>query len=392
MIPDLIRIALTNIVHRSRRSLLTVIGVAVGIAAVVSLVSLGQGLESSIQQQAEEIGADKIFIGTSSSEKLENEELEAVRSVKQTGEAAGIIFTSTAGTYDDERSFITLIGVRPEYRDLFRNSYSLDTGPGRGLRPADTSSTVLGSDLRENVFGQEVSLRSSVTIEGEDLKTIGFYEATGDPSVDRAAVTTYSQARDLLERDETYDDIVARVQDGFTPEEAAEEVEKRLRDINDLEGDVEIFSVQTQEELVSSFGNILAVVSGVVTGIASISLLVGSVNIMNTMYTSVTQRTSEIGLMKAIGASRRQILSLFVLESGFIGVTGGVIGLSIGTGMSLLGAELATRLAEIQITAVPSPLLASGTLLLSFVLGVFSGVLPARKAAKLPPEEALRYE
>ena len=392
MIPDLIRIALTNIVHRSRRSLLTVIGVAVGIAAVVSLVSLGQGLESSIQQQAEEIGADKIFIGTSSSEKLENEELEAVRSVKQTGEAAGIIFTSTAGTYDDERSFITLIGVRPEYRDLFRNSYSLDTGPGRGLRPADTSSTVLGSDLSENVFGQEVPLRSSVTNEGEDLKTVGFYEATGDPSVDRAAVTTSGQARDILERDETYDDIVAKVQDGFTPEEAAEEVEKRLRDINDLEGDVEIFSVQTQEELVSSFGNILAVVSGVVTGIASISLLVGSVNIMNTMYTSVTQRTSEIGLMKAIGASRRQILSLFVLESGFIGVTGGVIGLSIGTGMSLLGAELATRLAEIQITAVPSPLLASGTLLLSFVLGVFSGVLPARKAAKLPPEEALRYE
>ncbi len=399
MIRDLFQIAFRNIRHRGRRSWLTVVGVFIGIAAVVSLVSLGQGLQGSVQQEFEQIGSDKLFINPAasatsvSSSKLTQEDLEAVRAAQSVGTAEGVIFATTTAEYNDRQEFVTVLGMPTDSKELIRESWALELDEGRGVEPTDTSNVVVGSAIARSHFGEELGLRSNLQVNGEEFRIVGTYKPTGDPSVDQAVVMPYNTAVKLTDREEeTYDWIFARVQNGFTPEEAQEEVERQLRKERNLEEGEENFSVNTQEDLIASFNNILSVVRGVVIGIASISLLVGAVNIMNTMYTSVTQRTREIGVMKAIGASRRQIMALFLFEAGIIGTVGGLLGVLVGASLSAVASYMATQATNIQINPYLGPELILGAVFFSFVVGVVSGVLPARRAAKLPPAEALRYE
>ena len=400
MIRDLFYIAFRNIKHRGRRSWLTVVGVFIGIAAVVALVSLGQGLQDSVQQEFEQIGSDKLFINSAgsatstSAQKLDQNDLEAVRSAQSVGEADGVIFATTAAEYSDRQEFVTVLGMPTgESQDLIQESWALEIEEGREIQSTDTSSIVVGSQISERHFGEEIGLRNSLTVNGESFRVVGTYKATGDPSIDQAVVMPYPVAVELVDReDETYDWVFARIQDGFTSEDAKEEVEENLRNERGVEDGEESFSVSTQEDLISSFNNILGVVRGVVIGIASISLLVGAVNIMNTMYTSVTQRTREIGVMKSIGATRRQIMTLFLFEAGIIGAAGGLLGVAVGASLSVLASYAATQASNIPISPYLGPELVLGSIAFSFIVGVLSGVLPARRAAKLPPAEALRYE
>jgi len=221
-------------------------------------------------------------------------------------EADGVIFATTTAQFDDQQAFVTVLGTPTgQSQELVQESWALEIEDGREVQSTDTSNIVIGSRVKERLFEDEVDLRNTLSVNGEDFRVVGTYKATGDPSIDQAVVMPYSVAAELVERDEdSYDWIFARVQEGFTPQEAKDEIEREIRNERGLEEGEENFSVSTQEDLLNSFNQILSVVRGVVIGIASISLLVGAVNIMNTMYTSVTQRTREIGVMKAIGASQ----------------------------------------------------------------------------------------
>lgn len=400
MITDLFYIAYRNIRHRGRRSWLTVIGVFIGIAAVVSLVSLGQGLQTSVEEEFEQIGSDKLFINSAgsatstSSEKLGGDDLRAVKRSQAVGKADGVIFATTTSKYDGQQEFVTVLGMPTgESQSLIKESWALEVEEGREIQPTDTSSIVIGSRVAKRLFGEEIGLRNSLTVNGEKFRVVGIYKSTGDPSIDRAVVMPYQTSAELVDRDgENYDWVFAQIQEGFESDKAKKEVEKNLRSERGVEEGEEAFSVSTQEDLVSSFNSILSIVRGVVIGIASISLLVGAVNIMNTMYTSVTQRTSEIGVMKAIGATKKQIMTLFIFEAGIIGMIGGILGVTVGSTLSTLATYAATQAIEIQINPYLGPELILGSVVFSFVIGVISGVFPARRAAKLPPAEALRYE
>ncbi|QGA79940.1 ABC transporter permease [Candidatus Nanohalobium constans] len=400
MIRDLFYIAYRNIRHRGRRSWLTVIGVFIGIAAVVSLVSLGQGLQTSVEQEFEQIGSDKLFINSAgsatstSAERLDNDDLRTVRRSQSVGTADGVIFATTTSKYNDRQEFVTVLGTPTgESQDLIKESWALEIEEGREIQSTDTSSIVIGSQVAERLFGEEISLRNSLTVNGKKFRVVGIYKSTGDPSIDQAVVMPYQTSADLVDRDgETYDWVFAQIQEGFESDEAKKEVEKNLRNERGVDEGEESFSVSTQEDLVSSFNSILSIVRGVVIGIASISLLVGAVNIMNTMYTSVTQRTSEIGVMKAIGATRKQIMTLFIFEAGIIGMIGGILGVTVGATLSTIASYAATQAIEIQINPYLGPELLIGATAFSFIVGILSGVLPARRAAKMPPAEALRYE
>lgn len=400
MITEFFKIAARNIRYRGRRSWLTVVGVFIGIAAVVALVSLGQGLQDSVQQEFEQIGSDKVFINpggsatSTSAWKLTQNDLNAVRSAQSVEEADGVIFATTTAQFNNQQEFVTVLGTPTgQTQELIQESWALEIEDGREIQSTDTSNVVIGSRVADRLFEDEIGLRSTLTVNGEDFRVVGIYKATGDPSIDQAVVMPYPVASELVEREEeTYDWLFAQIQQGFTPEEAQNEIERQLRNERGLEEGEENYSVSTQEDLVSSFNSILAIVRGVVIGIASISLLVGAVNIMNTMYTSVTQRTREIGVMKAIGASQKQIMTLFLLESGIIGMIGGILGVLVGVSLSSGAAYAATQAVNIQISPYLGPELLIGATVFSFTVGILSGVLPARRAAKLPPAEALRYE
>lgn len=402
MLTDFLYLAFRNIRYRKRRTLLTVIGIFIGIMAVVALVSLGQGLQNSVQQEFEQIGSDKLFINPggdqtqgqiTTSIKLTSEDLDAVRNTKGVDSAAGIVFISTPATVDGEQSFVTLLGMPDENQDIVEASWAIEIGEGRKIRSTDKSNIVIGSQVANSLFTDELGLRSQLEIQGEKFRVVGVMEPTGDPGIDRSVIMSLQTTQRITGREEgRYDWIFAEVQPGFAPSEVQKDIEKNLRRSRDVDEDEEDFTVSTQEELLESFNSILGVVRGVVIGIASISLLVGGIGIMNTMYTSVTQRTREIGVMKAIGATNRQIMVIFLLESGIIGLVGGVLGVVTGLGVSVLATFGATQATNIQINPFISPALIVGSLIFAFLIGTISGILPARRAAGLPPAEALRYE
>lgn len=400
MIAEFLEIAVRNILYRGKRSWLTVIGVFVGIAAVVALVSLGQGLQSSVQQEFEDIGSDKVFINSggsavsTSSGVLSQDDLQTVRSSKSVEKADGTVFSTTQASFNDQKEFVTALGMPTgQNKELVAESWALEIEEGRQIQSTDISNIAIGSRVSNRIFEKDVSLRSTLNVNGEKYRVVGIFKSTGDPAVDQSVVMPYSSAIETLDRkEETYDRVYAQTQEGYTPDETKKEVEKKLRDERGQDKGEETFSVSTNEDLLESFNSILSIVRGVVIGIASISLIVGAVNIMNTMYTSVTQRTQEIGVMKAIGASKRQITTLFLLESGIIGMIGGLMGVIAGISLSTTAAYAATQFVNIPINPYLGPELLLGSIIFSFIVGTISGILPARRAANLPPAEALMYE
>lgn len=400
MFREFFNLSYRNIRHRGRRSWLTVIGVFIGIAAVVALVSLSQGLQNSVEDEFQSIGSNKLFVNpgqsaqsSGGSRKLVEEDLNAFMNTRGVDEAAGALFRTTRISYDNEQVFAVVLGMPTDQKEIVETSWAIEIDKGRNIRPTDTSNIVIGSSIAGSTFDEDPGLRSQLSISGEEFRVVGIMKPTGDPSIDGSVVMPIPRSREVLETDEdTYDWIFARIQSGFQADEVKDNVEDSLRQSRDVEEGNEDFTVSTSEDLIQSFQSILGVVRGVVIGIASISLLVGAVGIMNTMYTSVTERTREIGVMKAIGATKRQILTIFLMESGIIGLFGGLLGLLAGLGLSKLASMAATNFAEIPINPYVSVELVAGALGFAFVLGMISGVLPAVKASNLEPAEALRYE
>ena len=400
MMLDFISLAARNIIYRKRRSLLTVVGIFIGIAAVVALVSLGQGLQNSVEAEFENIGSNTLFVspgsqfGGSDAPRITDNDLAAIRSVNEVDQVGAIVFSTTTAEFRDEAGFVTVLGTpTDETQDLVERSWALEVEEGRRIRSTDTSNIVIGSTVANQAFEEEIGLRSQLTIQGEDFRVVGILQSTGDPGVDQAAILPLPVAQEVLDKQEgRYDQVFASVQTGYEPSEAREQVEKELRNSRNVEEGEENFDVSTQEDLLDSFNSILSVVRGVVIGIASISLLVGGVGIMNTMYTSVTQRTREIGVMKAIGARREQILAIFLFESGIIGLIGGILGVMVGLLMAVGASFAATQATGITINPYLGAELILGALAFSFVVGMISGVFPARQAARLQPAESLRYE
>ncbi len=399
-------LAFNNLKRRKLRSWLTVLGIFIGIAAVVSLVSLGQGLQGYINEQFEMLGKDKIIIqpkgtfgppgsGTSVSAKLTNDDEEVIKDVKGVGNVASFISKTAKIEYDEEVVFKFVSGIPQDVgKDLIEETQSLKIGRGRSLRKGEDNKIVVGSYYPERkVFSEEVGLRDELIVEGKEFRIVGIFEPIGNPADDSGIIMTLDAIEELYSTDGELSMIIAKAGEGEDINDLKEEIEKELRKFKDEEEDQETFQIQTAEQLLESFSSIFAVVQAVVIGIAAISLLVGGIGIMNTMYTSVLERTKEIGTMKAVGAKNSDVLLIFLFESGLLGLVGGVIGIGLGMGIAK-GVEYiaATQLGTSFLKAYFGLSLIIGALLFSFIVGSLSGILPAIQASKLKPADALRYE
>jgi len=403
MIEEYFKMAWNGLKTRKLRSWLTMIGIFVGIAAVVALVAVGQGLEKSITEQFEELGTDKIFIqpkgqfgvpGLETAVELTKDDIETVSKTKGIDEATGMVAGIVKVEFDDEIIYQFLIGIEEEGKSMYEEFGSWEIEKGREVKESDSNKVSLGYNygIEKRVFTKEVNLRDMIKINDEEFRVVGLYKKIGNPQDDAQLYTNDATAREVLGLDDEVQFILAQTSAGAEPSVVAEAVKKELRKARDLDKGEEDFTVQTFEELIESLQTILGVVQTVLIGIAAISLVVGGIGIMNTMYTSVLQRTQEIGIMKAIGARNRSILSLFMVESGMLGLFGGTIGIMLGMGMAKV-VEIAAEGFGYGIIKVYFPwYLILGALLFSFVIGTVSGVLPAIRASKLKPVDALRYE
>ncbi len=407
MILDYLRYAISNLTHRKLRSWLTVIGIFIGIAAVVSLISLGQGLQNAINQQFSTIGADRLIIQAGTSEffgppgtaggtsMITEDDLKVIERVRGVDDAAGFLLKPTKVEFNNIIKFTFGFGVSGNPRDIEIIGSRLDISSGRFFKEGEKFKVVVAHDLttNSNIFGKVITLGDKIKIEGKTFEVVGVRKKLGDPGSDTAVILPLETMRELFNTENELSLINAKVSEGFTPSLVAEDVKKSLRKSRNLKEGNEDFTVQTSEELISSFNTILVIVQAVLIGIAAISLIVGGIGIMNTMYTSVVERTKEIGIMKAVGAKNSDILLIFLIESGLLGMVGGAIGIAIGIGIGKLVEFIAAQaLGTTLIQAFFPWYLILGALLFSFVVGSIAGLLPARQAASMQPVQALRYE
>ena len=402
MIIDYFSFAVSAIKTRRLRSWLTILGIFIGIAAVVSLISIGQGMQVAVTKQFEMLGSDLLIImpggggmmagfGMMSADKLSEHDLKLIQNVRGIEHADEILFNTAKVTYQDETEYPFLLAIPTgSESEWIMERLEVD---GRWLKEGDRYKAVVGYNIvNENFFEDNVNLGEKIYIEDQPFTVVGSIQRIGNRQDDTQIYIPIDTAREILDEPDDIDMIYAKVQDGYNASSVALRVSEEMRDDRDLKVGEENFSVQTSEQLMQSIASILGIIQTLLVGIAAISLLVGGVGIMNTMYTSVLERTREIGVMKAIGARNYDIMAIFLVESGLLGLVGGLIGCVLGIGLArvveLYGAAAGFGLLQASIT--PELILfAAG---FSFGLGCLSGLLPARAAAKLKPVEALRYE
>ena len=401
---DFFFLAFNNLRRRKLRSWLTVLGIFIGIAAVVSLISLGQGLQNYIDNQFQQLGGDKIIIqsrgfgapgsATSKALKLTSRDVDTIRNVKGVEATEGILLKNEIVKFKDETKIIYVAGVSQEYLDIFGDIDATKVIGGRQLKSGDKYKAVVGyNHVFGDLWNKEASIGNSIETEGQEFKIIGVLKKQGNPIDDSSVWIMKEVLADLLNIEDEESQIIAKTKQGFNPDDVAEEIERKLRRERGEKEGQETFTVQTSSQLLETFSNIFAVVQAVFVGIASISLIVGGIGIMNTMYTAVLERTKEIGTMKAVGAKNSDILLIFLFESGLLGLVGGMIGILIGVGIGKsVEYVAANQLGTPFLQASFGLPLILGALIFSFVVGSISGVLPALQASRLKPADALRYE
>jgi len=271
---------------------------------------------------------------------------------------------------------------------------NLNANPGRLLKDTDTNKVVLGSNfLKEgNRFGRAMKVGDKLLLEGKNIEVVGFLEKKGSFIFDSVVLFNEDYMVNQLgvNRDEV-NVIAVKVNDEGRIDRTKENIEKLLRKERDVKKGEEDFAVDSPKSSIDALNSTLFAIQLFVYIIAAISILVGGIGIMNTMYTSVLERTKDIGIMKSIGAKNSSIFTIFFIESGFLGFVGGIIGIIIGIaiayGMAFIGrATLGSQLIQAHVSLV----LIISTLVASFILGTLFGTLPALQASKLVPVESLR--
>jgi putative ABC transport system permease protein len=394
-------LAWQNLLHRKKRAWLTIIGIFIGIMAVVALFSLGQGLEQGVEEEFAKLGVDKVFIQPdtlfgSAPVPLTDDDVDSVRSVAAVKEVVGIPFQSARVEWGEELGFY-LVVASPEESDakkLFDEVFQMETVEGRPLLVGDQFKAVIGYNFaQEEKFEDPIEVGSRIKINNVTFTVAGIRKRVGNEYDDLQIIIPQSAYERAISDVEDYDMIMARATQGTTDAELVERITKELRHSRDVDAGEEDFTVQTAEDIKQSLDDVLGIIQVVLTGIACISLLVGTVGIMNTMYTAVLERTKEIGIMKAVGATNEAVLSIFLVESGLLGLAGAVVGVVLGLGISFGTAFAAQQaLGTNIIQAYVSVWLIVGGLLFGFLLGALAGYLPARQAANMKPVDSLRYE
>ncbi|MEE9525187.1 MAG: ABC transporter permease [Candidatus Woesearchaeota archaeon] len=404
MVKDYIKFALDTLRHRKIISWLTMIGIFIGIASVVALIGLGEGLRETINSQFGFLGTDILSViasggfgppGTGVADPLTEKEINAIDDVQGVMEVAGRIFESGKLVYNKQAGFGFALSMPDgEDRDVMEHLMNMKEEKGRLLEDGESGSVFLGAMFGEedNGFGKAILPGAKVEVLDREFKVVGIMEKKGNFQLDGTVFLNEDDLRNLVGRpDDEYDIIAVQFDESKDIEKIKTDIEKKLRKIRDVDEGEEDFSVETPQSIIESVNSVILGIQIFVYIIAGISIIVGGIGIMNTMYTAVVERTKEIGIMKSIGAKNSTIFTLFFVESGFLGTVGGAIGIILGVliaaGLSAVGRiALGTDL----ISAHFSPGLIIGALLFSFILGSVFGTIPAIRAAKLNPVDAIR--
>jgi putative ABC transport system permease protein len=395
------------------RSLLTILGIVIGVFSIVLLVALGQGAQSLILSEIEGIGANTVVLrpgkqpdnptdiaGSILSDSLKDRDIEALRKPINVPGAEFVdpaLFIPGLVLYQDAIYRPQTFGWTP---DAFERIFNIVPEDGSYFSHEDVRQrarvAVIGHKVKRELFGGSDAIGESIKIQGQNMRVVGVFPSKGQVSffdLDDTVLIPYTTAQKTLLGIDFYHEIFISAYEDADVNQVADDVRATIRETHGITDPAkDDFFVTTQQEAVEIIGTVTQVLTVFLAAIASIALVVGGIGIMNIMLVSVTERTQEIGLRKAVGASNENILTQFLLEAVMLTLSGGVIGTVLAVGISGLVSVVAQSRFNL---AWPFQLPVDAILLgvgVAIGVGILFGIYPARKAAKKDPIEALRYE
>lgn len=404
---DIAKYSAKNLLHRQARSYLTVLGIVIGIAAVVALLTIGLGFNAALQEELSGFGYNILYVlpysqsqlsssgfgGGAlppSSGKLTEKDVDRLEKLPEVEFVSRGIERRATVEFKDKTITSVITGIEP---GVYEKTTSIEVGDGRFLVESDRHVAVIGATVSEETFGQENQVRTNnfLLINGAKYRVIGILKKSASAfgsEIDSGIFVAYEDAREIfrssLAKGEM-DYVAASLAEGSDTDSVVERLQTELDSERKVKPDERDYTVMTLKTIQESIGQVLSLVTLFLGAVAAISLLVGGLAIATSMFTSVIQRTHEIGVLKAVGAGRDDIMRIFLFESGAVGLIGGALGTALGMGVVYLGSFFGLP-ADFQ------PSVAAFGVLFATVIGLLSGFVPARMAAKMNPVDALRYE
>jgi len=399
--------ALATLNGNKLRSGLTILGIVIGVAAVIAMLAVGSGAQNTITSSISGIGSNLLFVFKGNSQvdlrytkPLTMSDVAALSDPMQAphvDKVAPAVQKSLIVTYKDQSTTATVSGVTPDDQSVQNRLLTEGDFISQDNLNGVASVAVIGPQAADKLFGQHVGIvGNTIRISGQPFRIIGVLESKGGGSFgsqDNVVVIplTTAKARLIPRNLDEVDIILVQAINSDSATLASSEIRQILSTRHQVQPGAEDFTIYSQQDILSLASTITGVLTIFLGGIAAISLLVGGIGIMNIMLVSVTERTREIGLRKAIGARKRDILIQFLVESSLLSLFGGIIGIIFGWLIAFLVGQIASA------SGTPfNPTVGLNAILLatlfSTAVGLFFGIYPANRAANLQPVEALRYE
>ncbi|MED5101306.1 ABC transporter permease [Niallia sp. FSL K6-0212] len=386
-----IKIAFKNIAMNKLRAVLTMLGIIIGVAAVIALTSLGMGASNSVSDDIASLGTTTVSVnlsGNSSEEEvIDYDELMAFAEYDEVKAVSPTVTTSsTLKNGTTSSSGVTVTGVTTSYEEV----QDITLQSGRNVMDIDLDNrnkvVVLGDNVASELFGFTNPVDKTVQIDGTTFKVIGVLAEKGEEltgSVDDSVLIPFTTAQRFI--GQTY---VTSATVLMTDEDSVEMGMAKMKQelYNQFDGEETSYSVRNQSSVSEALDSVSNTMTLLLAGIASISLIVGGIGIMNIMLVSVTERTREIGIRKAIGARKKDIMLQFLIEAIVLSALGGILGAAIG----IASADILSS--TLEMTSQITWWIVGGSVSFSVLIGIIFGIFPANKASNLSPLEALRYQ
>ena len=385
--------------ERPLRSSLTIVGVVIGIAALVALITLSNGLKHGITSQLDVFGSDEILLTPKASVGrgmpsgygfMTTDDIKTIKSIPQILSVDSLLQGTFRVDYGRDSKRLGVMGVGKDESSgrTAEDYFKMDIAEGRYIGDTDYKAANIGYKVAHGLFNKDITIGTSIKIDGDKYRVVGIFEEQGTLAKDRAIYVPIAALRDTIGDSKALTSVSAKVSPGADIDEMVERLKEKLKRARGKD-DIGIITPKQMKERINS---LLGVIDFVVISIALISLFIGALGIMNSMFTSVLQRIREIGIMKAVGAKNSQILSIFLLESSVFGFFGGMIGVLLGVVLSFGIIGIVNSFGFIRIELLPDYVLFASAIIFSTLMGIISGLLPAIRASRLRPVDALRYE